>query len=56
MGFGEGFFWRENGGRLVLCCVGLCGAFLHLRLGIWHRGDSRVGQEGIHWLALLYGN
>jgi hypothetical protein len=48
------FFGGEMVG--VWCCVGLYGAFLHLRLGIWYRRDSKVGQEGIDWLALLYGN
>ena len=51
---GLSFFGGEMVG--VWCCVGLYGAFSHLRLGIWYRGDFRVGQEGIDWLALLYGN
>jgi hypothetical protein len=48
-----GFFGGGKMGR-NWCCVGLYGAFL--RLGIWYRRDSRVGQEGIDWLASLYVN
>ena len=54
--FLDGFFflWRRNGGRLVLFWAVWC--FFALRLSLWYRRDSKVGQEGIDWLALLYGN
>jgi hypothetical protein len=51
---GLSFFGGENSGRLVLCWAVWC--FFALRLSLWYRRDSKVGQEGIDWLALLYGN